>query len=125
MGNTLNSRKKQVDASPYASSLIEGHRDFGYSLETAIADVIDNSITANARHISIVVDTVSDAPALAIIDDGDGMTEPELIDAMRLGSKNPLHQRQSRDLGRFGLGLKSASFSQCRKLSVASVRDGI
>ncbi len=124
MGNTLNFRKKQVDASPYASSLIEGHRDFGYSLETAIADVIDNSITANARHISIVVDTVSDAPALAIIDDGDGMTEPELIDAMRLGSKNPLHQRQSRDLGRFGLGLKSASFSQCRKLSVASVRDG-
>lgn len=124
MANILHSRKKQVDASPYASSLIEGHRDFGYSLETAIADIIDNSITANAKQVNIVVDTVSDDPALAIIDDGNGMTESELIDAMRLGSKNPLHQRDAKDLGRFGLGLKSASFSQCRRLSVASVRDG-
>lgn len=124
MKTELVTRKRQVEAAPYASSLIEGHRDFGYSLETAIADIIDNSITANAKNVTIVVDTISDAPSLAIIDDGVGMTESELIDAMRLGSKNPLHLRDANDLGRFGLGLKSASFSQCRRLSVASTRDG-
>lgn len=124
MESTQHSRKRHVDASPYASSLIEGHRDFGYSLETAIADIIDNSITANAKNVSIIVDTVSDDPSLAIVDDGVGMTESELVDAMRLGSKNPLHTRSMNDLGRFGLGLKSASFSQCRRLSVGSVRDG-
>ncbi|CDN95979.1 ATP-binding protein [Agrobacterium tumefaciens] len=119
-----NSRKRKVDATPFASSLIEGHRDFGYSLETAIADIIDNSITANAKNVNILVDSVSDEPTLAIRDDGVGMTEDELIDAMRLGSKNPLHHREGHDLGRFGLGLKSASFSQCRRLCVVSVRDG-
>lgn len=124
MDTISNSGRKKVDATPHAASLIEGHRDFGYSLETAIADIIDNSITANAKNVNILVDTVSDDPALAIIDDGIGMTELELVDAMRLGSKNPLHQREAKDLGRFGLGLKSASFSQCRRLSVASVRDG-
>ena len=124
MADILSLRKKKVDAAPYASALIEGHRDFGYSLETAIADIIDNSITANAKNVDILVDTVSGEPALAIIDDGIGMTEAELIDAMRLGSKNPLHQRENNDLGRFGLGLKSASFSQCRRLCVGSVRNG-
>lgn len=111
---------RQVDASPYAASLIEGHRDIGYSLETAIADIIDNSITATARKIEIFADTVSDDPFVAIVDDGKGMSEPELIDAMRLGSKNPLAERDPKDLGRFGLGLKSASFSQCRRLTVLS-----
>lgn len=57
---------------------------------------------------------------MAIIDDGDGMNRDELIEAMRPGSKNPLDDRDENDLGRFGLGLKTASFSQCRKLSVVS-----
>jgi hypothetical protein len=61
---------------------------------------------------------VSDEPHIAIIDDGDGMTEEELIAAMRPGSRNPLATRDEPDLGRFGLGLKSASFSQCRRLTV-------
>ncbi len=59
-------------------------------------------------------------PWIAIIDDGFGMSEAELIEAMRPGSKNPLDQRGDHDLGRFGLGLKSASFSQCRQLTVSS-----
>jgi hypothetical protein len=109
---------RYIDATPYASSLIEGHRDFGYSLKTALADIIDNSISAGAGCIRLVVDTISNTPSVIIADDGCGMTENELLEAMRLGSKNPKLDRLSSDLGRFGLGLKSASFSQCRSLTV-------
>ena len=107
-----------ADATPFASSLIEGLRDFGYSLETSLADVIDNSITAGATIINILAETTCDAPWIAIVDNGSGMTETDLIDAMRPGSRNPLEERAAGDLGRFGLGMKSASFAQCRKLSV-------
>lgn len=115
---------RRADATPHAASLIEGLRDIGYSLETAISDVIDNSITAGARRIRIVTETFADDPHIAIIDDGGGMTEEELIAAMRPGSRNPLATRDEPDLGRFGLGMKSASFSQCRRLTVVSRRDG-
>ncbi|GLI25281.1 ATPase [Xanthobacter flavus] len=104
--------------------MIEGLRDIGYSLETAISDIIDNSITAGAHRIHIVTETYSDEPYIAIIDDGEGMSEEELIAAMRPGSRNPLAMRDEPDLGRFGLGLKSASFSQCRRLTVVSRRSG-
>ncbi len=99
-------------------------RDIGYSLQTALADIIDNSITAGARHIGIHSDTTSDTPSIAILDDGCGMTEKELLEAMRPGSVSPLARRDSRDLGRFGLGLKTASFSQCRRLTVLSRKAG-
>ena len=115
---------RRADATPHAASLIEGLRDIGYSLETAISDVIDNSITAGARRVRIVTETFADEPHIAIIDDGGGMTEEELIAAMRPGSRNPLASRDEPDLGRFGLGMKSASFSQCRRLTVVSRRDG-
>ncbi len=116
--------KRQADATPHAASLIEGMRDFGYTLETAMADIIDNSITAGAGRVEILAETTTDEPWIAIVDDGAGMTEAELIEAMRPGSKNPLAEREGHDLGRFGLGLKSASFSQCRQLTVISRRDG-
>ena len=109
---------REVDAAPYAAALIEGHRDFGYCLETALADVLDNAISAGASKIKLSVETSGDDPWIAIADDGCGMSEPELINAMRLGSKNPKDERPAQDLGRFGLGLKSASFSQCRMLTV-------
>ncbi|WP_417714786.1 ATP-binding protein [Roseibium sp. SCP15] len=99
-------------------------RDFGYTLETAMADIIDNSVTARASRVNILAETATDEPWIAIVDDGCGMTEPELIEAMRPGSKNPLLEREGRDLGRFGLGLKSASFSQCRQLTVISRKSG-
>ncbi len=105
---------------PKASSLIESLRDIGYSFESAVADIIDNSITANAKNIRIYFDLEDKKLILAIIDDGIGMTNDELIKAMRPGSKNPLDDRAEDDLGRFGLGLKTASFSQCRQLSVVS-----
>lgn len=113
-----------ADATPHAASLIEGLRDIGYSLETAISDIIDNSITAGARQIRIITEACIDDPFIAIVDDGEGMAEDELIVAMRPGCRNPLDARDEPDLGRFGLGLKSASFSQCRRLTVVSRKDG-
>lgn len=105
---------------PSASSLSESMRDLGYSLATAIADIVDNSIAACATEIDIVCDLSRDNPTLLIKDNGHGMDEPELLDALKHGAGNPKHQRSETDLGRFGLGLKTASFSQCRQLTVVS-----
>ena len=111
-------------AAPPASSMIESLRGVGYSLETAIADVIDNSISAHARNVWITFWWEGRRSHIAVLDDGDGMTEAELSEAMRPGSMSPLESRPADDLGRFGLGLKTASFSQCRQLTVASLRNG-
>ena len=73
-------------APPKAAMLIESMRDIGYSLETALADVIDNSITAGASEIHIHADASSAAPKIAIVDNGHGMTRAQLLEAMRLGS---------------------------------------
>jgi hypothetical protein len=110
---------------PRASVLIESMRDIGYSLQTAVSDVVDNSITARAKNIELLADTTSDTPAIGILDDGSGMSKDELIEAMRPGSRSPLEERDADDLGRFGLGLKTASFSQCRRLTVLTRKDGI
>ncbi len=117
--------KRLADATPHAASLIESLRDIGYSLETALADIIDNSITAGASSVRIFADTIDEEPAIALLDNGSGMSEDELIEAMRPGSKNPRSKREANDLGRFGLGLKSASFSQCRHLIVLTRKDGV
>ena len=115
-------RQQELELPPRASSLVESLRDMGYSLRTALADVIDNSITAGARNIHLIADTHHAAPAIGILDDGVGMTEEELLEAMRPGTRNPLETRSNDDLGRFGLGLKTASFSQCRRLTVVTRR---
>lgn len=121
---TLNADRRTADATPHAASLIQSLRDIGYSCDTAMADVIDNSITAGARTIEVLSDTGNEDAAIAIIDDGRGMNLVELVEAMRPGSRNPLSERAVDDLGRFGLGLKSASFSQCKHLTVVSRKDG-
>ncbi|MGB5157363.1 ATP-binding protein [Desulfobacterium sp. N47] len=113
-----------VEIAPSPISLIESLRNIGYTIETAIADIIDNSITAEAGQINIRFAWNSGNPWLAIIDDGSGMTKDELIDAMRFGSMNPLEARTIDDLGRFGLGMKTASFSQSRHLTVLSKKGG-
>jgi hypothetical protein len=95
-------------------------RDIGYSLETAIADVIDNSIYARAGSVKILATWNSEHSSISICDDGEGMGRECLIEAMRLGTIGPTAERDDADLGRFGLGLKTASFSQCRSLSVVS-----
>ena len=113
-----------TSAEPEASSMIETFRAFGYSIETAIADIIDNSITAGAKNIWIDYDWKGSNTSLSILDDGIGMNNEQLIQAMRPGSKNPLNERNHDDLGRFGLGLKTASFSQSRKFTVFSKANG-
>lgn len=109
---------------PSASSLSASMRDLGYSLEAAVADLIDNSISADATRIEIFCDLARDHPTLAIIDNGKGMNADEVIVAMRHGSTSPTEKRAPGDLGRFGLGLKTASFSQCRRLTVGSAQKG-
>lgn len=103
---------------PHAASLVESLRAFGYELPTAIADLVDNSVTAGAKHVWIDFLWDGESSAICITDDGRGMTEDALRAAMRPGSSNPLEIREPHDLGRFGLGLKTASFSQCRRLTV-------
>ncbi|HPF39596.1 MAG TPA: ATP-binding protein [Phycisphaerae bacterium] len=110
-------------AAPSAAMLIESMRDIGYALETALADVIDNSITADATQIDIYTDS-GGKHRVAILDNGTGMTWEDLMVAMRPGCRNPLDERSAADLGRFGLGLKTASFSQCRRLTVVTRRRG-
>ena len=108
---------------PSAACLSASMRDLGYSLETAIADLIDNSISAGADRIDIVCDVSGEDPLVAILDNGMGMTECELLAAMRHGTENPRRNRSPKDLGRFGLGLKTASLSQCRSLTVVSTKN--
>lgn len=96
-------------------------RSMGYSFESAVADVIDNSISAHALNIRILFPAdPMDKLALGILDDGNGMTEDVLLEAMRYGSISAEEERSEDDLGRFGMGLKSASMSQCRRLTVVS-----
>lgn len=108
---------------PSAACLSASMRDLGYSLETAIADLIDNSISAQADNIAIYCDVSADDPVVVVLDNGQGMTDSQLLDAMRHGSNSPKQVRSKTDLGRFGLGLKTASFSQCRSLTVVSLRE--
>lgn len=114
--------KERLDPNP--SAFVHSLRSVGYSLETAVADIIDNSITAGATEIKIYFSLDGEFPVIVIIDNGSGMSTAELKEAMRLGSTSPLKKRDAHDLGRFGLGMKTASFSICRRLTVASANNG-
>ncbi|MEC3767267.1 ATP-binding protein [Cupriavidus sp. SS-3] len=106
-------------------AMLESLRGLGYSTATALADIVDNSISANATEVRIDFKWDGPSSRIAILDNGRGMNDGELEGAMRLGDKDPLAVRDASDLGRFGMGLKTASLSQCRRLTVASVRDGV
>jgi len=110
---------RTIELPPYAPTLIESTRAIGYSLEAAVADIIDNSIAASAKNVDIFFFPV-DGAYIAILDNGNGMGTEELNAAMQYGSKNPIDARDAKDLGRFGLGLKTASLSQCRCLTVVA-----
>lgn len=105
--------------------MLESLRGLGYSTGAALADIIDNSISAGADRVRL--DFVWDGirSRITILDNGFGMSDAELESAMRLGDKNPLDVRSPHDMGRFGMGLKTASFSQGRRLTVASVKEGV
>lgn len=102
---------------PNLSNFLSSFREIGYLCEVAIADIIDNSVSAKSSVIKI---TALENPykKISIYDNGLGMSTRQLEEAMRLSSKNPNDKRAKEDLGRFGLGLKVASFSQCKKLTV-------
>ena len=109
---------------PDPAALSESLRAFGYTPETSIADLVDNSISAGARTIDVIFHWSGRESWVAVVDDGHGMSDAELRLAMKPGSRNPREIRDADDLGRFGLGLKTASFSQCRHLTVTSQRAG-
>lgn len=117
------SNYKTTPAEPEASSMIETFRAIGYSIQSAVADIIDNSISAEAKNIWVNFEWKGSNTWFSIKDDGIGMDNEELIRAMRPGSRSPKEKRSLKDLGRFGLGLKTASFSQCRQLSVFSKKE--
>ncbi len=114
--------EKTRSAPPRAAAMLESLRGLGYSTATALADIIDNSIAAKADEISLDFHWDGTRSRITILDNGRGMSDTELEGAMRLGDKNPDTARAADDLGRFGMGLKTASFSQCRRLTVASVQ---
>lgn len=105
--------------------MIQALRGLGYSTATALADVIDNSVAAEADDVQLLFAWDGEKSHVRILDNGRGMDDAGLEQAMRLGARSPLEDRDPRDLGRFGLGLKTASFSQARRLTVASRQDGV
>ncbi len=114
---------KRIANIPPAKALIFGIRAVGYSFATAVADIIDNSISAEATSLMIYSDALAETPYFCFLDNGKGMNYTELQNAMLLGSKRDKPDC-STELGRFGLGLKSASLSQCRRFSVATKKEG-
>lgn len=115
---------KTHELTPRPSALSASLRDLGYSVETAVADIIDNSITAKASQVDIFCVETDGELSLAILDNGTGMDKEKLLEAMRPGTFGPDAPREETDLGRYGLGLKTASFSQCRRLTVVSAQNG-
>ena len=114
----LNVNNNFEECPPRADAMIHSLRAFGYDLGMAVADLIDNSIFAGAKNVLVSYSWNDGNPWVRVTDDGSGMQEEYLVEAMRLGTKSPLEKRDPEDLGRFGLGLKTASFSQCKLLSV-------
>lgn len=112
-------RRPIGDITPSARRLVTSLRDVGYDFSTAIADIVDNSISAMASRIDIRVEFDGDRSWIWIADDGSGMAGREVDEAMRFGSRRDYGDS---DLGKYGLGLKTASLSQCRRLSVVTRR---
>jgi hypothetical protein len=115
--------RRTVRVVPSARRLILSLRDIGYDFVHAVADLVDNSIAADAA--TIAIDVTFDGPDswVRIADDGTGMSAATITEAMRYGSQRAYAADD--DLGKFGLGLKTASMSQCRRLSVASRADNL
>jgi hypothetical protein len=111
-------------AKPNPKSTINSYRSFGYNLSTAISDIIDNSISANASEIRLEYKWNGQESFISIWDNGVGMNKEELVIAMTPGSKDPEEERNEKDLGRFGMGLKTASFSQCKRLTCIAKKQG-
>ncbi len=108
------------EVAPVPGDLVESLRDFGYTLPSALADLVDNSLTAKAKKIDVYLEADGANSHVAVVDDGHGMDLKTLVEAMRMGTKGPLAARSDNDLGRFGLGMKTASLSQGTRLTVVT-----
>lgn len=107
-----------IESVPDPGRTMEGLRDTGYDFETAIADLVDNSIAANADVVDIRINQdFRGNVRVSIADNGEGMDRDGLVDAMRYGSPK---RSDPASLGKYGLGLKTASTAYCRRLSVIS-----
>lgn len=113
----------KIKNTPSPDVLMNSMRSIGYNFRTALADIIDNSISAKAKNIYISSPINDEKIFIAILDDGEGMDDSELFNAMKYGSNKEYYGVN--DLGRFGLWLKSASLSQCRILTVASKKENV
>lgn len=110
---------KSVTIAPSAARLTNSLRDIGYDFPSAVADIVDNSVMAGATHVDVTVEFVGEESRVVISDDGHGMTGNGLDEALRFGSRRAYGRS---DLGRYGLGLKTASLSQCRSVTVITNR---
>jgi hypothetical protein len=120
--NQHDDRYEEVPPNP--EYLIKSIAEQGYSLETSLADLIDNSVSADAGHVEIIINTDEEPFILFLADDGNGMDEETLKKSMHFPSSFLENVRSIKDLGRFGLGLKTASFAQSRKFTVLSRTKG-
>ena len=118
----MEKKRTYIELIPSAQRLIESLRDMGYDFVKAVADIIDNSIQATATEIRIDLHFDGTYSWVRISDNGHGMSKDELTEAMRFGTKRSYG---SKELGKFGLGMKTASISQCRRLTVASRLEGV
>ena len=106
----------QLELLPDAARTIQGLRDTGYDFLTAMADIVDNSVAAEATRVMIQASIALDGEVeVSIADNGYGMSQDELLNAMKYGSKV---RESAASLGKFGLGLKTASTAICRRLTV-------
>ena len=110
-------RVGSFDVAPSAARLTNSLRDIGYDFHTAIADLVDNSIAAGATRVNVETIFEPNGSYVLLSDDGRGMTEDGLLEALRFGSRRTYGRNE---LGRFGLGLKTGTFSQCRRLTVVT-----
>jgi hypothetical protein len=111
--------RRRVVVQPSAARLTSSLRDIGYDFPSAVADLVDNSLAAGASRVEVEIEFAGADSRVLIADDGCGMTANELAEALRFGSRRVYGRG---DLGRYGLGLKTASLSQCRTVTAASRR---
>jgi hypothetical protein len=110
-------KRRMLSVTPSAARLTESLRDVGYDFPAAVADLMDNSVMAGAGRIDVLIEFDGPDSRVLVIDDGDGMSENGLVEALRFGTRRSYNRG---DLGRYGLGLKTASLSQCRSLTVVT-----
>lgn len=115
-------RSSSMAVAPSAARLTNSLRDIGYDFQSAVADVIDNSIAAGAQRISVEISFDGPDSTVTVADDGTGLSANGIMEALRFGSRRDYERGQ---LGRYGLGLKTASLSQGRAVTVASRRGGV